>query len=79
MKMCKPLIKKKKKKQDKIVLLAKTKLNIEFLISRALICSYISCNDFVLVNNALREYGDIKVAITNLKISMVLSKILICS
>ena len=41
-KMYKSIIKKKKKKYDKIVLLAKTKLNtIEVLISNALIDSYI--------------------------------------
>ena len=41
---------KKKKKHDKIVLLAKTKLNsTEILISRSLIDSYINLNEFVLV------------------------------
>ena len=44
----KPIIKKKKKKHDKIVLLAKSKLNsIEVLISKALIDSNISHNEFV--------------------------------
>ena len=39
----KSIIKKKKKKHDKIALLAKTKLNtIEYVISRTLINSYIS-------------------------------------
>ena len=39
--------KKKKKKHDKIILLAKIKLNtIEVLISRDLIESYVSQNDF---------------------------------
>ena len=53
----KSIIKKKKKKHDKIVLWAKTELNgIEFLISRAFIDSYISLNEFVSVNNVLREY-----------------------
>ena len=52
---------KKKKKHDKIILLGKGKLNaIEFLISKALINSYISNDEFVLVNNVLREYNEIK-------------------
>ena len=47
-------IKKKKKKHDKIVLLAKTKLNtIEVLISKALIEVNISRDEFVSVNNVL--------------------------
>ena len=46
---------KKKKKHDKIVLLGKDKLNtIKVLISKALIDSYISHDEFVLVNNMLR-------------------------
>ena len=53
----KSIIKKKKKKHDKIVLWAKTELNgIEVPISRAFIDSYISPNEFVSVNNVLREY-----------------------
>ena len=45
----KSIIKKKKKKHDKIVLLGKSKLNtIEVLISEALIDSYISHDEFVL-------------------------------
>ena len=44
------IIKKKKKKHDKIVLLAKSKLNsIEVLISKALINSNNSHNEFVLI------------------------------
>ena len=51
----KSIIKKKKKKHDKIVLLAKSKLNsIEVLISKALIDSNISHDGFVLRNNVLR-------------------------
>ena len=53
----KPIIKrkKKKKKHDNIVLLAKTKLNsIEVLISGALIDSYISYDEFVLVKNVFK-------------------------
>ena len=45
------IIKKKKTKHDEIVLLAKTKLNsIEVLISKALMDSYISHDEFVLVH-----------------------------
>ena len=55
------IIKKKEKKHDKIVLLAKSKLNtIEVLISKALINSYISHDKFVLVNVVLREYDNMK-------------------
>ena len=57
----KSIIKKKKKKHDKIALLAKSKLNrIEVLISKALIDSYISHDEFVSVNNVLREYYEMK-------------------
>ena len=60
------LIFKKKMKKDKIVLLGKDKLNtIEVLISQALIDSYISHNEFVLVNNVLREYIEIKKEVKN--------------
>ena len=45
----------KKKKHDKIVLFAKSKLNsIEVLISKALIDSNISHEEFVLINDALK-------------------------
>ena len=54
-------IKKKKKKHDKIVFLAKTNLNtIEDLISKALINSNISHDEFVSINNVLKEHNDIK-------------------
>ena len=54
-------MKKKKKKHDKIVLLGKDKLNtIEVLISKALIDSLISNDEFISVNNALREYNKMK-------------------
>ena len=47
----KSMIKKKKKKHDKIVFLAKSKLNsIEVLISKALINSFNSLDEFVLIN-----------------------------
>ena len=59
----KPIIKKKKKKHDKIVLLAKSKLNsIEVLISKALIDSVISHDEFIL-----KEYNEMKEEIKNLK------------
>ena len=65
----KPIIKKKKKKQSKIILLAKTKLNIiAVLISRALIDSCISYNEFFSVNNVIRNNHDKKEAIKNPKI-----------
>ena len=65
----KSIIKKKKKKHDKIVLLAKSKLNrIEVLISKALIDLNISRDEFVLINNVLKEYNKIKQEIKNLKI-----------
>ena len=57
----KSIIKKKKKKHDKIVLLAKSKLNsIEVLISKTLIDSNISHDEFVLINNVPEEFNDIK-------------------
>ena len=57
----KSVIKKKKKKRDKIVLLAKSKSNsIEALISKALIDSNISHDEFVLINNMLKEFYDTK-------------------
>ena len=56
----------KKKKHDKIVLLAKSKLNsIEVLISKALIDSNISHDEFVLINNVLKEFYDMKEEIRN--------------
>ena len=57
----KSMVKKKKKKHDKIVLFGKDKLNIiEVLISKALINSYISHDKFVTVSNVLREYNEMK-------------------
>ena len=52
----KSIIKKKKKKHDKSVLLAK---------SKALIDSNISHDEFVLINNVLKEYDNIKEEIEN--------------
>ena len=55
----KSIIKKKKKKHDKIVLLAKTKLNnIELLISKTLFDSNVSHNEFALIDNMLKEYDE---------------------
>ena len=64
----KSIIKKKKKKHNKIVLLAKSKLNsIEVLISKTFIDSVISHDEFVLINNVLKEYNKMKEVIKNLK------------
>ena len=57
----KSINRKKKKKHDKIVLLAKSKLNnIEVLISKTLIDSNISHDAFALINNILKEFYDLK-------------------
>ena len=62
------IIKKKKKKHDKIVLLGKDELNtVENLISKALIDSY---DKFVSVNKVLREYNEIEEEIKNPEISV---------
>ena len=51
----------KKKKHDKIVLLVKSKSNsIEILISKAFLDSVISHDEFVLINNVQKEYGEMK-------------------
>ena len=53
----KSMIKKNKNKPDKVVLLAKSKLNkIEVSFSKALIGSNISHDEFLLINNMLKEY-----------------------
>ena len=55
----KSVIKKNRKKHDKIVLLAKTKLiTIKILVSKALMNSYINHDEYVSVNNVLREYDE---------------------
>ena len=47
----------KKKKHDKIILIAKSKLNsIEVLISKALIDSSVYHDEFVLINYVLKEF-----------------------
>ena len=64
----KSIIKKNKKKHDKIVLLANCKLNsIEVLTSKALINSVICHDEFVLMNNVLKEYNKMKEERKNLK------------
>ena len=50
------------------MLLAKSKLNkIEVLISKALVNSSISHDEFILINNVLKEYDEMKDEINNLK------------
>ena len=62
------ILRKKKKKHSKIVLLAKSKLNsIDILISKPLIDSVISHDEFVLINNVLKEYNKMKEEIKYLK------------
>ena len=64
----KSIIEKRKKRHDKIVLLAKSKLNrLEVLISKVLINSSISHDEFVLILNVLKKYGKMKEEIKNLK------------
>ena len=59
-------------KHNKILSLAKTNWHsIKVLISRVLIESYISHDEFVIVNNKLNEYDDMKEEIETLKISTV--------
>ena len=54
-----------------MVLLGKDKLNtIEVLISKALIDSYISHDEFVSVNNVLKEYIEMKEEIKNCETSV---------
>ena len=56
----------KKKKRNKIVLLVKSKLHsIEVLILKALIESVTSHDEFVLINNVLKLYNEIKEEIKN--------------
>ena len=63
----KPIIKKKKKKHDKIALLAKSKSNsIEVLISKALIDSVVSHDEFVLITYLLKKCNEMKEEIKNL-------------
>ena len=62
----KTINKKNEKKHDEIVLFAKSKLNsIEVLISKALIDSNISHDEFVLISNVPKELYDMKEEIEN--------------
>ena len=64
----KSIIKKEKRKHNKIALSAKSKLNrIQVLISKALTDSSISHDEFVLINNILKKYYRLKVEIRYLK------------
>ena len=66
--MYKSIIKKKKNKHDKIALSAKSELNsLEVLISKALIDSVSSQDEFVLINNVLKEYDKMKEEIKRLQ------------
>ena len=57
----KSIFKKNKKKHDKISSLAKSKLNnVEVLISKVLIDSNISHNEFVSINSLWKEFDDMK-------------------
>ena len=68
----KAIVKKNKKKHDKTVLLAKSKLNsIEVLISKPLIDSVISNDEFVLINDILKEYNEMKEEIKILRLNQV--------
>ena len=65
-----------RKKYYKILLLGRAKLNsTEVLISRVLTNSCISHDEFISVNNVLREYDDIKKEIKNLKTSTVMQRL----
>ena len=60
-KMYKSIIKKKRKKHDKIALLAKSKLNcMEVFISKPLIDSNVSHDELVLINNVQKVYDEMK-------------------
>ena len=62
----KSIIKKKKRIHDKIVLFAKSQQNgIDLSISKALIDSNISHDEFILINNMLKEFYDMKKKIKN--------------
>ena len=64
----KSIVKKERKKHDKIVLLGKAKLNaVEILNTKALINSCITHGKFVSVNNVLRKYNEAKQEINILK------------
>ena len=55
------IIRKKRKKHDKVLMLVKSKLNsIETLISQAIIDMEISHEEFITILNEKDEYGKIK-------------------
>ena len=59
-----------------MVLLAKDKSNTtEVLLSITLLNSFINHDEFVSMNNMLRENDDMKEAVKNLKISAVYQKL----
>ena len=63
---CKSINNKNKTKHDKIVLLAKSNLtSIKVLISKVLIDSNINHDEFVLINNILKEFYDMTEEIKN--------------
>ena len=62
----KSINKKKKKKHDKIMLWAKSKLKrIEVLVSKALTDSIINHDEFVLIDRVLKKFYDMKEEIRN--------------
>ena len=64
----KSIIKKKKRKYDKIVLLAKCKLDsIEVLVFKDLICSVIIHDEFVLMSDVQKEYSKEEIKKSNNK------------
>ena len=66
----KSIIKEKYNKHEKIVLFGTYQLRtVEVLISKAFTDSYISHDEFVSINNVLREYDEIKKEIKNTKFS----------
>ena len=65
-----------RKKYYKMLLLGRVQSNsTEVLISTVLTNSYISHDEFISVNNVLREYDDIKKEIKNLKTSTVMQRL----
>ena len=72
------IIKEKKRRHDKLILLASSKSNsIEILISKSLIDSAISYDEVDLINNVLKKDNKIKGKNYSLKTNSSLSKILI--
>ena len=68
MKKYKSIIRKNKRKHDKIVFLPKAKENhLDVLLSKGLIDSNIRHDEFALIKNALKEYVNMKEEIKNQK------------